>query len=79
MHFATFAGSQHEARAPLLRLVKARDKFWGLEMERKGDWESEGTFRAVGVGEGDVLHRRRFPHLSLRKGKKCHEHFGGGA
>jgi hypothetical protein len=45
----------------------------------KGDWESEGTFRAVGVGEGDALHRRRFPHLSFRKGKKCHEHFWGGA
>lgn len=41
MHFATWAGSDHEANEPLLRLARARS----------GDWWEEGGFGALNVGQ----------------------------
>jgi hypothetical protein len=68
MHFATFAGSEHEALEPLIRLVEGRERALGREgiddMGSKGgkgrgrgkdDWEEEGGFGAVDVGGGGVI------------------------
>ncbi|KAI6121741.1 beta-lactamase superfamily domain-containing protein [Pisolithus sp. B1] len=41
MHFATWAGSDHEANEPLLRLARARS----------GDWWEEDGFGALNVGQ----------------------------
>jgi hypothetical protein len=49
MHFATFAGSEHEALEPLVRLVEGR------EQQGRGDWWAEGGFGAVDVGGGGVV------------------------
>jgi len=46
MHFATFAGSEHEA---LVRLVVGREK------AGRGGWEVEGGFGSVDVGDGGVV------------------------
>ena len=68
MHFATFAGSEHEALEPLVRLVAGRERVLGTEgiddmgsKDGKGrgrgkeDWEEEGGFGAVDVGGGGVV------------------------
>jgi len=49
MHFATFAGSEHEALEPLVRLVEGRERVG------RGDWWDEGGFGAVDVGGGGVV------------------------
>lgn len=49
MHFATFAGSEHEALEPLVRLVEGRERVG------RGDWWTEGGFGAVDVGGGGVV------------------------
>jgi hypothetical protein len=54
MHFATFAGGEHEALEPLVRLVEGREKVLGFEKGR-GGWEEEGGFGAVDVGGGGVI------------------------
>jgi hypothetical protein len=45
MHFATFAGSEHEALEPLVRLVNGREKVG------RGNWNEEGGIGAIDVGE----------------------------
>ena len=54
MHFATFAGGEHEALEPLVRLVEGREKVLGFEQGR-GGWEEEGGFGAVDVSSGGLL------------------------
>lgn len=49
MHFATFAGSAHEAFEPLVRLVEGRER------EGRGDWWDFGGFGAVDVGGGGIV------------------------
>jgi hypothetical protein len=64
MHFATFAGSEHEALEPLIRLVEGRERIlvsegvggMGSKDEKgrsrgKEDRENEGGFGAV-IGSG---------------------------
>ena len=68
MHFATFAGSEHEALEPLIRLVEGRERVLGTKgvddvgskdgkgrSRGKKDWENEGGFGAVDVGGGGVI------------------------
>ena len=45
MHFATFAGSDDEAREPVAELIAAKEK------EDVGDWEEEGGFGVIDVGQ----------------------------
>ncbi|KAH7914115.1 beta-lactamase superfamily domain-containing protein [Hygrophoropsis aurantiaca] len=45
MHFATWAGGDDEALEPLVRLMRAR----------KGDWQEEGGFGAIDIGESVVI------------------------
>ena len=54
MHFATFAGSEHEAMEPLIRLVECREELLGFE-KGKGGWEEGGGFGAVHIGGGGVV------------------------
>lgn len=49
MHFATFAGSEHEALEPLVRLVEGRERVG------RGDWWVEDGFGAVDIGAGGVV------------------------
>lgn len=49
MHFATFAGSDAEAREPVAELIAAKEK------AQIGDWNEEGGFGVVDVGETAVV------------------------
>ena len=49
MHFATFAGSEVEAREPVAELVAAKER------EKVGDWREEGGFGVIDVGETAVI------------------------
>jgi N-acyl-phosphatidylethanolamine-hydrolysing phospholipase D len=49
MHFATFAGSDTEAREPVAELVAVKER------ERVRDWNEEGGFGVVDVGETAVI------------------------
>lgn len=45
MHFATFAGSEEEAREPVAELIAVKEK------ENIGDWDEEGGFGVIDVGQ----------------------------
>ena len=45
MHFATFAGSDEEAREPIVELMTAKEK------EKVPNVEEEGGFGVINVGE----------------------------
>lgn len=49
MHFATFAGSDEEASEPVAELVGAKEK------QKVGDWDEEGGFGVIDVGETAVV------------------------
>lgn len=49
MHFATFAGSDEEAREPVAELIAAR------EQNGFGDWHEEGGFGVIDIGETAVV------------------------
>lgn len=49
MHFATFAGSDVEAREPVAELIAEKEK---LEV---GDWMDEGGFGVIDVGDTAVI------------------------
>ncbi|EIW83080.1 Metallo-hydrolase oxidoreductase [Coniophora puteana RWD-64-598 SS2] len=55
MHFATWAGSDHEAFEPQYRLIQARS----------GDWHEEGGFGVIDIGESVVISVAR-PDTSQR-------------
>ena len=49
MHFATFAGSEEEAREPVAELITAREK------ENVPDLDEEGGFGVINVGQTVVV------------------------
>ena len=49
MHFATFAGSEEEAREPVAELITAREK------ENIPDLDEEGGFGVINVGQTVVV------------------------
>ena len=49
MHFATFAGSEDEAREPVAELITAREK-WNVP-----DFAEEGGFGVIDVGQTVVV------------------------
>ena len=49
MHFATFAGSDTEAREPVAELIIAKER------DKIGDWHEEGGFGIIDVGETAVV------------------------
>jgi hypothetical protein len=49
MHFATFAGSAHEALEPLVELSLAREE------TNVGDWMEEGGFGWVNIGDTAII------------------------
>ncbi|KIJ36543.1 hypothetical protein M422DRAFT_261108 [Sphaerobolus stellatus SS14] len=62
MHFATFAGSDVEAFEPIVELEVAKDKendkrqtTQGEEAEVVGDWNIEGGFGIIDIGETAII------------------------
>lgn len=49
MHFATFAGSEEEAREPVAELIVAKER------ENIGDWDEEGGFGVIDVGQTAII------------------------
>ena len=49
MHFATFAGSEEEAREPVAELITSREK------ESVPDFEEEGGFGVTDIGQTVVV------------------------